>query len=112
MGEAVPSFEKHIVEDSIFHFAAYKSPVSRHNNTKEREMQETRPDNSALESAIGKLRNMLRESQMLITSLIEKAGVLRSVNRGGAGGIRTLYLLTASQTLSQLSYSPLNLNII
>ena len=25
---------------------------------------------------------------------------------GGAGGIRTLYLLTASQTLSQLSYSP------
>ena len=25
---------------------------------------------------------------------------------GGAGGIRTPYLLTASQTLSQLSYSP------
>src|SRR5687767_199661 len=26
---------------------------------------------------------------------------------GGAGGIRTPYLLTASQTLSQLSYSPM-----
>ena len=31
---------------------------------------------------------------------------------GGAGGIRTLYLLTASQTLSQLSYSPILLDII
>ena len=32
--------------------------------------------------------------------------VLSTVNSGGAGGIRTPYLLTASQTLSQLSYSP------
>ena len=28
------------------------------------------------------------------------------IANGGAGGIRTPYLLTASQTLSQLSYSP------
>ena len=33
--------------------------------------------------------------------------VLPIVTSGGAGGIRTLYLLTASQTLSQLSYSPM-----
>ena len=32
--------------------------------------------------------------------------VLSTVKSGGAGGIRTPYLLTASQTLSQLSYSP------
>ena len=32
--------------------------------------------------------------------------VLDFVQSGGAGGIRTPYLLTASQTLSQLSYSP------
>ncbi len=32
--------------------------------------------------------------------------VLSTVQNGGAGGIRTLYLLTASQTLSRLSYSP------
>ena len=32
--------------------------------------------------------------------------VLGTVSVGGAGGIRTPYLLTASQTLSQLSYSP------
>ena len=34
------------------------------------------------------------------------SGVLPMVTPGGAGGIRTPYLLTASQTLSQLSYSP------
>ena len=34
------------------------------------------------------------------------ARVMSTVNAGGAGGIRTPYLLTASQTLSQLSYSP------
>ena len=32
--------------------------------------------------------------------------VLPIVTSGGADGIRTHYLLTASQTLSQLSYSP------
>ncbi len=32
--------------------------------------------------------------------------VLDFIQFGGAGGIRTPYLLTASQTLSQLSYSP------
>ena len=32
--------------------------------------------------------------------------VMSTVRAGGAGGIRTPYLLTASQTLSQLSYSP------
>ena len=37
----------------------------------------------------------------------EKLPVLPIVHYGGAGGIRTLYLLTASQTLSQLSYSPM-----
>ena len=36
----------------------------------------------------------------------ERAGVLSIVHDGGAGGIRTRYLLTASQALSQLSYSP------
>ncbi len=36
-----------------------------------------------------------------------RQGVLPIVPFGGAGGIRTLYLLTASQTLSQLSYSPI-----
>ena|GEM_PF-2445914 len=36
----------------------------------------------------------------------ETAGVLDTVHYGGAGGIRTHYLLTASQALSQLSYSP------
>ena len=39
----------------------------------------------------------------------ELAGLLPVDILGGAGGIRTLYLLTASQTLSQLSYSPSNL---
>ncbi len=33
-------------------------------------------------------------------------GILPVITFGGAGGIRTPYLLTASQTLSQLSYSP------
>ena len=33
-------------------------------------------------------------------------GVLGIVTLSGAGGIRTPYLLTASQALSQLSYSP------
>lgn len=37
----------------------------------------------------------------------ERAEVLSIVHDGGAGGIRTLYLLTASQALSQLSYSPI-----
>ena len=32
--------------------------------------------------------------------------VVRTIGIGGADGIRTHYLLTASQTLSQLSYSP------
>jgi hypothetical protein len=32
--------------------------------------------------------------------------VLPIVNFGGADGIRTHYLLNANQTLSQLSYSP------
>ena len=36
----------------------------------------------------------------------DSVGVLPLVTRGGADGIRTHYLLTASQTLSQLSYSP------
>ena len=36
----------------------------------------------------------------------EQARVLSIVHGGGAGGIRTPYLLTASQALSQLSYSP------
>ncbi len=36
----------------------------------------------------------------------ERSGVLSIVYYGGAGGIRTRYLLTASQALSQLSYSP------
>ena len=36
----------------------------------------------------------------------EQARVLSIVHGGGAGGIRTRYLLTASQALSQLSYSP------
>ena len=33
-------------------------------------------------------------------------GVLSTVNRGGAGGARTLYLFNAIEALSQLSYSP------
>ena len=36
----------------------------------------------------------------------ELTGVINTVHYGGADGIRTHYLLTASQTLSQLSYSP------
>ena len=36
----------------------------------------------------------------------EQAGFAK-MTFGGAGGIRTRYLLTASQALSQLSYSPL-----
>ena len=36
----------------------------------------------------------------------ENLGVLSTEHYGGAEGIRTPYLLTASQTLSQLSYSP------
>ena len=39
----------------------------------------------------------------------EQIGVLPIVTLGGAGGIRTPYLLTASQTFSQLNYSPTNL---
>ena len=39
-------------------------------------------------------------------SLQETAAVLDTIHYGGAGGIRTRYLLTASQALSQLSYSP------
>lgn len=41
----------------------------------------------------------------------EKLSVLSTVHYGGAEGIRTPYLLTASQTLSQLSYSPTGLKI-
>ncbi len=37
-----------------------------------------------------------------------KGGVRKSVRDGGAGGTRTPDLLTASQTLSQLSYSPMS----
>ena len=36
----------------------------------------------------------------------ERVGVLCSVHPSGAGGIRTLYLLTASQTFSQVNYGP------
>ncbi len=39
----------------------------------------------------------------------EQIGVLPIVTLGGAGGIRTPYLLTASQTFSRLNYSPANL---
>ena len=42
----------------------------------------------------------------------EPGRVLYSVRYGGAGGIRTPDLLTASQMLSQLSYSPVFTNII
>ena len=42
----------------------------------------------------------------------EKVRVLYSVRYGGAGGIRTPYLLTASQTFSQLNYSPTRTNTI
>ena len=42
----------------------------------------------------------------------EKVRVLYSVRYSGAGGIRTPYLLTASQTFSQLNYSPMLLNTI
>ena len=42
----------------------------------------------------------------------ETAEVLDTVQYGGAGGVRTRYLLTASQALSQLSYSPIIPNII
>ncbi len=38
----------------------------------------------------------------------EEIRVLPTVHPSGAGGIRTPYLLTASQTLSQLSYSPIS----
>ncbi len=41
----------------------------------------------------------------------EQAGFAK-VTFGGAGGIRTPYLLTASQTLSRLSYSPTHSDII
>ena len=44
--------------------------------------------------------------------MTEETTVLSTIHYGGAGGIRTLYLLTASQTLSQLSYSPASLNNI
>ncbi len=37
----------------------------------------------------------------------EHLSVLPTVHYGGAGGIRTPYLLTASQTFSQLNYSPI-----
>ena len=36
----------------------------------------------------------------------EEGAVLSTVHYGGAGGIRTPYLLTASQTFSQMNYSP------
>lgn len=42
----------------------------------------------------------------------KSSGVLDTVRYGGAGGVRTRYLLTASQALSQLSYSPIIPNII
>ena len=42
----------------------------------------------------------------------QAVGVLPMVTLGGAGGIRTPYLLTASQTFSQLNYSPTILDII
>ncbi|GAI66527.1 unnamed protein product, partial [marine sediment metagenome] len=42
----------------------------------------------------------------------EQIGVLPIVTLGGAGGIRTPYLLTASQTFSQLNYSPILLDTI
>ncbi len=41
-------------------------------------------------------------------AIIARANGSGAVTSGGAGGIRTLYLLTASQTLSQLSYSPVH----
>ena len=37
---------------------------------------------------------------------VEEMTVLSNIHSGGADGIRTHYLLTASQTLSRLSYSP------
>lgn len=37
----------------------------------------------------------------------EEKSVLSTVPYGGAGGIRTLYLLTASQTFSQVNYGPM-----
>ena len=40
----------------------------------------------------------------------DRAPVLPIDTFGGAGGIRTPYLLTASQTFSQLNYSPININ--
>ena len=40
--------------------------------------------------------------------LLQEPGCeLSSLEDGGADGIRTHYLLTASQTLSRLSYSPM-----
>ncbi len=46
-------------------------------------------------------------------SLPDESGrVLYSVRYGGAGGIRTPYLLTASQTFSQLNYSPILPSVI
>ena len=44
--------------------------------------------------------------------LEERKGILPAFYHGGADGIRTHYLLTASQTLSRLSYSPTNLKTI
>ena len=38
--------------------------------------------------------------------------VLPIITFGGAGGIRTRYLLTASQTFSQVNYGPLSPNVI
>ena len=42
----------------------------------------------------------------------QSLGVLPIDTLGGAGGIRTPYLLTASQTFSQLNYSPMTTDII
>ena len=43
----------------------------------------------------------------------EELGVPSIVHYGGAGGIRTPYLLNAIQALSQLSYSPsIDINIL
>lgn len=42
----------------------------------------------------------------------QSVGVLPIEPFGGAGGIRTPYLLTASQTFSQVNYGPIENNII
>ena len=39
-------------------------------------------------------------------ALLFRISLARIIGIGGADGIRTHYLLTASQTLSRLSYSP------